>query len=88
MFRLPILSRILTGKKTRDGMYKVTPRKLLKTLRGELIDADRKDIATVPEDIYFAVVKLFPKLPFDTKMEIAERIDSVFLEIPDKDKTT
>lgn len=81
---MSLFTNIFRNSKPRNGMYEVTPRKLLKTLRGNLEVSNRKDIAQIPEDIYMTVVKMFPNTPADKRMQLAEKIDDIFLRIPNK----
>lgn len=81
---LSLISNLFRPSRSRDGMYEVTPRKLLKTLRGDLEQANRKDIAPVPEEIYMTVLKMFPNTTPDIRMQLAEKIDNIFLNLPNK----
>jgi hypothetical protein len=79
-----LFTNLFRSSKSRDGMYEVTPRKLLKTLRGDLEESNRKDISQVPEEIYMTVLRMFPNTPADKRMQLAEKIDDIFLKLSNK----
>jgi hypothetical protein len=80
-----LISLFRTNKSRKVNKYEITPRKLMKTLRNDLVMANRKDLAPIPEEIYMTVVKMFPNTSANQKMKLAEKIDNIFLNLPNGD---
>lgn len=73
--------RIISGKKSRDYVVEVTPRQIIKASERDLRETESR-LSHLPRELYFGVLKIDRGLNHAQKMELAERIDDLFLNLP------
>ena len=81
MFIVALFKRIFSGKKTRQYPSGITPRQIIKASEQDLKTQDQR-LSHLPRELYFSVLKINKNLSSNQKLELAERIDELFLNLP------
>lgn len=73
--------RMFTGKKSRKYPFDITPRQIIKASEKDLKSQDER-LSHLPRELYFSMIKISKNLTSNQKLELAERIDELFLNLP------